>query len=198
MLEHFFGSRTRLRLLKIFFRSADRAFYVRELARLADTQLHAVRREIKNLELLNLIAPVEPSARQSSETGTERSKYYQLNTTAFLYPELRALLLKGELLEQNQLIAEIAAKGGRITLLLLTGIFTEDPNVTTDMLIVGSVKPAVIAKLVKQYEMDLYKSIRYTLMDEKEFKDRRHIGDKFLYTIFEAKHLFAVNEYNLT
>jgi len=198
MLEHFFGSKTRLRLLKTFFRSPERAFYVRELARLVETQLHAVRREIDNLERLSLIAQVEPTAHQSSESGTERSKYYQLNSDCFLYAELKALLMKGELFEQNQLIEEVKLKGGTISLLMLTGIFTNETNVSTDMLIVGTIKPTIIAKIIKQYEADLNKSIRYTLMDEKEFKDRRHVGDKFLYTVFEAKHIFAVNEFNLT
>ncbi len=198
MLEHFFGSKTRLRLLKTFFRSPDRAFFVRELARSVETQLHAVRREIENLEHLGVIKQIEPTARQSAEGGTERSKYYQLDTGCFIYHELKALLTKGELLEQNELIEEIKARGGEIQLLLLTGLFTDESAVTTDMLIVGSIKPMVVSKLVKQYEADLGKSIRYTLMDEKEFKDRRHIGDKFLYTIFEAKHIFAVNVFNLS
>ncbi len=198
MLEHFFGSKTRLKLLKIFFRSPEQNFFVRELARLAETQLHAVRREISNLERMNLIMQVPADEAKSNEVGTERSKYYQLNGRSLLFAEIKALLDKGELMEEKQLIDEIVLKGGDIKLFILTGIFNGEKNANTDLLLVGKLKPAVIMKIIKMYEKDLGKAIRYTLMDEKEFKDRREMGDKFLYNIFEVKHNLVVNEYNLS
>ncbi len=198
MLEHFFGSKTRLKLLKIFFRSPEQAFYMRELARLAETQLHAVRREISNLERMNLIVQVPLKEAKKRDTGTERSKYYQLHAASLLYHELKALLLKAELLEEKELIEELKDKGGEIKMFILTGLFTQDKDVNSDMLLVGKLKPLVVGKLVKRYETELGKTIRYTLMDEEEFKDRREIGDKFLYSVFEAKHIFIVNEYNLS
>ena len=42
------------------------------------------------------------------------------------------------------------------------------------------------------------KAVRYTIFTDKEFRERREIGDKFLYGLFEAKHLLPVNHYNLT
>ena len=198
MLEHFFGSKTRLKLLKIFFRSPEQAFYVRELARLAETQLHAIRREISNLERMSLIVQIPIQEAKNGETGTERSKYYQLHTASFLHAELKALLLKAELMEEKELIEEIKQKGGELKLFILTGLFTEEKEVSTDILLVGKLKPLTIAKLVKRYEAELGKTIRYALMDEKEFKDRREIGDKFLYSVFEAKHILIVNEYQLS
>lgn len=199
MLEHFFGSKTRLKLLKIFFRSPERAFFVRELARLIDIQLHAVRREIANLEKLKVIKAVTPeAATRDPEIGTERSKFYQLDDQAPLFEELKALLSKAEVLEEKDLIEEIKSKAGKVTLFLLTGMFTNDPDATTDILLVGQLKPFLIAKIIRRYEDDLGKVIRYTLMEDSEFKDRRHIGDKFLYTVFESKHVFLVNDYDVS
>lgn len=197
MLEHFFGSKTRLKLLKIFFRSPERPFYVRELARIIGTHLHAVRREIANLQKLQLIKMVEVEASEN-EGGTERSKYYQIDPLSPLYNELKALLDKAELMEEKQLIEEIKSKGGELKLLLLTGIFTDEREASTDLMIVGKLKPLVLAKIIQKYEEDLGKTIRYTFMSEQEFKDRRHVGDRFLFNIFESKHVFVVNEYNLS
>jgi hypothetical protein len=53
----------------------------------------------------------------------------------------------------------------------------------------------VIAKIIQAYEDDMGKAVRYTLMDEREFRDRREIGDRFLYSIFEAKHIMVVNRF---
>lgn len=197
MLEHFFGSATRVKILQIFFRSPERAFYVRELSRLIDTQLNGVRREIANLEMLGLLEHVAASEAQATELGTERSKYYQLKTDSLLFPELKALLLKAELLEEQALIEAIKNRGGVIKLLILTGSFTGAPDSETDLLLVGECKPLVMAKLIRDYEEDLGRPIRYTIMDEKEFKDRREIGDKFIYGVFESRHITAVDQLHL-
>ena len=51
-----------------------------------------------------------------------------------------------------------------------------------------------VAKVMRDFEKFLNRSIRYTILDEKEFSERREIGDRFLYSIFEAKHIFAIDE----
>ena len=198
MLEHFFGSRTRLKLLKVFFRSPERSFYVRELARTINTQLNAVRREISNLQKLKIIKQVESPENNLEEIGTGRSKYYQVDELSPLFNELRALLTKSEVLEEQQLIEEIKHKGGKLKLFLLTGIFTGEKDASTDILIVGKLKGTALSKLIRRYEADLGKTVRYTFMTEDEFKDRRQIGDRFLFAILETKHVFVVNEMNVS
>jgi hypothetical protein len=195
MLEHFFGSKTRVKLMKTFFRHPEQPFYVRELARLIETQLNAVRREIAHLELAGLLVPVPQADVPNRDLGTDRSKYYKLNTKAMLYSELKALLMKAEVMEEQALVNEVKEKAGDVALLLLTGHFTQEPDVDTDMLIVGTLKPTIIAKIIQAYEDDMGKAVRYTLMDEREFRDRREIGDRFLYSIFEAKHIMVVNRF---
>ncbi len=194
MLEHFFGSKTRVKLLNIFFRSPAKSFYVRELARLAETQLNAVRRELANLVSIGLVAPVAAPGKGGETAGTERSKFYQLRSDSLLFPELKALLLKAQILEEQHLIETVKRRAGRISLFILTGFFTNEPDVETDMLIVGAVKPVVIATLIKSYEREAGRSVRYTLMDSREFRERHELGDKFLYSIFEARHITAVDE----
>ncbi|MSU75203.1 MAG: hypothetical protein EXS55_01670 [Candidatus Magasanikbacteria bacterium] len=197
MLEHFFGSRTRFKLLQIFFRSPTKSFYVRELARLAGTQLNGVRRELANLENLGLIAPVEVNDSLPGAGGTERSKYFRVCTDSLLFPELKSLLLKAELLEEREFVELIKKRGGDIALFMLTGIFTQENEIETDILIVGKIKPQSVARIIKDYENELGRTVRYTVMDEKEFQSRREIGDKFLYRIFEARHLNVIDEYGI-
>ena len=38
------------------------------------------------------------------------------------------------------------------------------------------------------------KQIRYTIMTEREYSERKEIGDKFLYGILESKHVVIVDE----
>jgi len=198
MLEHLIGSKTRLKLLQLFFRSSGRSFYVREMARQLETQLNAVRREIANLEKLGIIRQVDASTAKIEEIGTERSKYYKLNTDFLLYPELQALLIKSQELEEQKLIEDIKRKGGKIKFLLLTGNFTSEPAALTDLLIVGQVKVVFIAKVIRDFEKLVGRPIRYTVMEEEEFRDRREIGDRFLYSVFESKNIVALDELGIS
>ncbi len=195
MIEQLFGSKTRVKLLHIFFHSPDRPFYVRELARLAESQLNAIRRELSNLEKVGIIAPVVVAEGEIQDgSGTGRSKYYKLNAGCLLYAELKALLFKAQILYERELIEMLKDKAGKLKILLFTGCFTDAKNAETDILLVGEIRPVVVSKLVADFEKKLGKSLRYTIMTEKEFKDRREIGDKFLYSIFEEKHVIVIDE----
>lgn len=195
MLEQLFGSKTRVKLLHIFFHSPERPFYVRELARLAESQLNAVRRELGNLQKVGIIMPVVVDAVEAEEsTGTGRSKYYKLDPSSLLHTELKSLLFKAQILYERELIEVLKAKAGKLKMLLFTGCFTDAKNAETDILLVGEIRPMLVSKLVTDFEKKLGKPLRYTIMSEKEFNDRREIGDKFLYSIFEGKHVRAVDE----
>ncbi len=197
MLEQLFGSKTRLKLLYLFFRSPDRSYFVRELARLTETQLNAVRRELSNLSDLEIVSQVSADSKKMDELGTERSKYYKVNTGCLLYPELKALLMQAQVLEEQKLIEALKNKAGNIKLMLLTGIFTGQDDAPTDILMVGELKPMATSKLIKEFEKVMGKPIRYTVMDLKEYRERNEIGDRFLYNIFECKHLKAVDLINV-
>ena len=198
MLEQLIGSKTRVKLLQLFFQSPHKSFYVREIARLTDSQLNAVRRELGNLERLGLLG--ECVGNENFEGGgldfvrVNRSKYYKLRQDCLLLNELKALLLKAQILKERDMLEQIKSKAGKLKLLLLTGSFSSTKDVGTDILIVGEVKPLVVAKLITTFEKQQGKTIRYTIMTEKEFFERKEIGDRFLYGLLESKYLTVVNE----
>ena len=194
MLEHLFGSKTRLKLLQVFFYSPDKFFYVRELSRLVGIQLNAVRREIANLEKLGIIYPVSKEQIKEREIGTEKSKYYSVRIDSLLYNELKALLSKVKVMEEQEIITEITDKAGDLKIFLLSGVFTACKDATVDMLLVGKIKPVTMKRLVKKCETILRQPLRYTIMTENEYIERKEIGDKFLYNIFEGEHVVVVDK----
>ena len=46
MVEQLFGSKTRVKLLQLFYSNPNRSFYVREITRKIDEQINSVRREL--------------------------------------------------------------------------------------------------------------------------------------------------------
>lgn len=197
MLEHLFGSKTRLKLLRIFFRDPQRPFFVRELARMIDIQINAVRREIELLLEMSMIKEAQHIAPDSHESGATLRKYYQVNTACIVYQELLALLLKEQVMGEEQFIKDIENKVGPLRLLLLSGRFTQDSKAPTDLLLVGDLKQRSLAKLIQDYELEFGFEIRYTAMTEQEFIERRYVMDKFIFSLFECRHIKAVNKMDL-
>lgn len=192
MLEHLFGSKTRVRLLRLFFAEPEKMYFVRELTRILDVQINAIRRELELLQAAEIVEEVK-AADIPGEDPDSIKKYYRLSQSSLLFPELQALIYKEKLLTEHLFVEDLKAKAGDLKMLVLSGHFTDDEKAPTDMLIVGDVREKAVTSLIEQYEHDHRVSFRYTFMKEQEFLDRRHIMDKFLFTLFESKIIKAVD-----
>lgn len=198
MLEHLFGSKTRLKLLKVFFRKPDTLFYVRELTRILEVQINAIRRELDLLVQSGMVKEMENNDKSQDEiSGAHLRKYYALNKESILYEEMRALLTKAQMIGEQQFVSEILEKAGDIKLFIVTGHFTGDKKAPIDIMLVGDIKEITFSKIIKKYEKEFGFDVRYTLMTESEFADRRHVMDKFLFSIFEAGHTKILNKLSL-
>ncbi|MDD5039958.1 MAG: winged helix-turn-helix domain-containing protein [Patescibacteria group bacterium] len=183
MLEQIFGSRTRVKLLRIFLTNPETDYFVRELTRKIRERINSVRRELDNLEEIGLITTHEGKLR----------KYYRVDQNFILFPELRSLILKSQMTVERNLGKRIQ-QVGQVSYLALTGIFTGVSDTPTDILIVGKVNRLKLKRLVSNFQKDLDKKIRYTVMTRQEFEYRNDLTDKFLYTILENKKIVITDK----
>ncbi|MFA6410216.1 MAG: helix-turn-helix domain-containing protein [Candidatus Buchananbacteria bacterium] len=197
MLEQLFSSKTRVKLLRLFLNNPAQPFYLRELARKLGTQLNSVRREIDNLESVGIIKSINlEETEQSTKGGKEKAgskKYFLADTDFILYPELKALLLKAQLLLEKNFVSKIE-KLSQLKLFILTGIFVGLEGSQTDLLLVGMINRKTLAKIVRDFEREIGRSVNYTAMSYQEFKYRQDITDKFLYDILEGRKIVVVDK----
>ena len=205
MLEQLFGSKTRVKLLRLFLNNPSQPFYLRELARKLKTQLNSVRREVNNLVKLGIIKSVHlaDSASESNKSKKKRmirkrgsKKYFLANTDFILYPELKALLLKAQLLLERNFVSKIE-RMAKVKLFILTGIFVGIEGFATDMLLVGTVNRKRLAHIVRDFEKELNRNINYTVMSVQEYKYRQDITDRFLYDILEGRKMIITDRITL-
>lgn len=192
MLEHIFGSKTRLKMLRIFFQNGDQAFYVRELSRLVGSQINAVRREIANLLEASVIVSAEGEADNQPNSGNSKRKYFRLNEASILNQELRSLLIKARFFSEQKLVEQINQLG-KIDYLLLSGCFVGSSSAPTDFLVVGELSRKDLAELVEHFEKEFGGEVRYTIMKTKEFLYRRDVADHFLSDLLSQKHVVAID-----
>lgn len=192
MIEQLFGSKTRVKLLQLFYSNPNRSFYVREITRKIDEQINSVRRELANLLSIGII---------SSDTNNNRL-YYEVNQEYEYYAALRAIFGNGVMPE----VAEGAPKEkpaqqlkglGNVDLALLTGQFTRDESSGIDFLIVGDVNPTQVAKYIADMEAQEGKEIRYTVMNTDEFKYRQQVNDRFLSVVLDSKMQVILDKHHI-
>jgi hypothetical protein len=193
MLEHLFGSKTRVRLLRLFLHHPDDAFFVRELSRKTHIQMHAVRRELDNLIRFGLLIEVADEEPKAGAGPTGQRRYLRLNKNFILYNELYALLIKSQVLLEENFVKKIRDTG-TIKYLALTGRFVNEPDMPTDLLIVGRVNRDRLERLTRDFEREFGADVRFTVLTPQEYQYRRQVGDKFLYQILDGKKIDVVSE----
>lgn len=199
MLEQLFGSKTRVNLLRLFLNNPHQPYYLRELARKLKTQLNSIRREVENLEAVGIIKSVQLSIETKNKKDKVKKgskKYFLTNQDFILFPELKALVLKAQLLLEKNFVGQIE-KMIKVKLFILTGTFVGLEGCATDMLLVGTVNHKAISRMVKDLEKELSHSINYTVMSSQEFKYRQDVTDRFLYDILEDRRIVIVDKFNV-
>lgn len=195
MLEHLFGSKTRVKLMMLFLNQPEEAFFIRELTRKINTQINAVRREIENLSRFGLISEMEePDTGQAKRPGLKR-KYYKINANFPLLLEIKSLMIKSHLLMEKTLHREIASIGN-VEYLAFMGTFLgqKDP---VDLFIVGTLDADKMQQLMHKAEKDMNAQINFTCLSPQEFAYRREITDRFLISVLNNNKCVAIDKLNL-
>jgi len=202
MIEQLFGSKTRVKLLQLFYSNPNRSFYVREITRKIDEQINSVRRELANLLSIGII---------SSDTTNNRL-YYEVNQTYEFYEPLRAIFGRSgdapqlAVKKESTTVAASSSNGtdldrikalGNVEVALYTGQFTRDESSGIDALIVGDVNQHALQKFMAELESQEGKEIRYALMQPQEFNYRRQIKDRFISTVLTAKKQVLIDKNNV-
>ncbi len=198
MLEQLFGSKTRVRLLRLFLNNAKDAYFVRELTRKIGAQINAVRNELDNLVDMGLVVAVsdygeeEGEEKEKNRRSVQQRKYYRVNVESLLYPELRALFMKAQVMLEKDFVRRLTV-AGPINYLALTGFFVSEEPSPTDLLIVGKLNRDKLANVIRNFEREVGREVNYTVLTPQEFRYRRDVTDRFLYSILESRKLVVVD-----
>ena len=195
MIEQLFGSKTRVKLLKLFYGNPSRAYYVREITRKIDEQINSVRRELSNLLSVGII---------TSDT-TNNKLYYEVNQKYEYYNPLLAIFggKKDKIAstvngEENSGAEEEFKSLGHVDLVVFSGQFTRDTSSPVDVLIVGNVNKNAVDKYIAGLEEEEGgKDISYTVMNLDDFNYRNQIRDRFITRVINSKNLVLLDRHGL-
>jgi hypothetical protein len=192
MVEQLFGSKTRVKLLSLFFNNPGRPFYVREITRKIDEQINSVRRELANLLSVGLV----------SSDGSNNRLYYEVNPKYEYYEQLRSIFTSlpvksndpvvKETREEDKIVKRLRSTGA-ITFAFLTGSFARDPRTNVDIFVVGDVNKSRLAKVVSDMEKEMGRELNYSALTPDEYQYRLSLNDRFITNVLEAKKIVIID-----
>jgi hypothetical protein len=183
MLTTLFSSQTRVALLRLFFTHSENRYYVRQIARELGRDISGIKRELDNLEKAGLLV--------SDKVGNLR--YYSVNKTAAIYPEIKSIIAK-TVGVQAAIYEALAPLGG----LRQAWIYSTNAHPPGEgagavfLLIVGGVDLAELNEAITRLEDHLGREINYTVFDEGEFQRRRAEADPFLTEILSGRNVLLI------
>lgn len=185
MLERFFTSKTRVKILTLFILDPDRELHVREIVRLVKENINAVRRELNNLE--------ETGFLKSSRKGN--MKQFTLNKSMPLYNDIASMVLKTE--GVAKILKEHLNELGTITSAFIYGSFasnTAQINSDIDVFIIGNINEKKLITSLHDLENQLSREINYVLFTPEEFAIRKRKKDPFIVNVLNEPKVMLLGD----
>jgi len=176
--------KVRREVLALFFSHPDESFYLRQIARMTGVGQGAVQRELKRLTEAGIITRI----------GHGRQVDYQVKHDCPIFSELLSLITKTAGLA-DVLRKALAPIADQIEIAFIYGSQahgTAGASSDVDILIAGNVDELTLHRVITQAEMHLDRAVNYTLLDQREFKNRREEKGGFLDRVLNSKIIFIV------
>lgn len=211
MIEQLFGSKTRAKLLQLFYSNPNRSFYVREITRKIDEQINSVRRELSNLLSIGII---------KSDANNNRL-YYEVDQ-AYQYYRPLAEIFGGLIVETvaptskkktasatpkktvaatpkvESEITKMLRATGKVDLAIFTGQLTRDERSGVDVVIVGDVNQTKVVHFIEELEKKEGKELAFTVLKADDYEYRLQIRDRFLDSVLASKKQIIINDLGLS
>ena len=190
-VEKLFGSKTRAKLLQLFFSSPSKSFYIREMTRVIDEQINSVRRELSNLESIGII----------KNESFDNKVYYSANSKHPFYRPMVDIFSKKINSTREQDVKESTwdeycrpVKNYLAGLIVTNRLPGQDG---LDLLIIGNDRTKKLTRWAEVIEKKQGKTINYAIMTPEDFTYRKSVRDRFVEDVLEMEIIEIIDPENL-
>ena len=189
--EKLFGSKTRAKLLQLFFENPEKSFYVREMTRVIEEQINSVRRELNNLESIGII---------KSETFDNKIYYSANSKHPFTRPlteifSKKVSTSRGPEAKASTWDDYIRPVKHYLKGLVVTNRLPGQDGI--DLLVIGNDRTKKLTRWAEVVEKKLGKPINYVIMSTDDFTYRKNVKDRFITEVFEMEISEIIDPDNL-
>jgi len=196
-LAKLFGGQAKIKIMRLFLLNPELLLSVDDIISRSRVQRAGVRREINLLLSINFIKQkfiVESGARG----GKKKISAWILNSEFEYLRPIKDLLVDPNLLVQEDLVQKFKPIG-KINLMLISGVFIDNPESRVDLMIVGDkIKKNVLSQVIKGLESEIGKELNYVVFDNTEFIYRMNMYDKLVCDILDFPHAKIIDTNKLS
>jgi uncharacterized protein len=179
-------SRNRRAVLGLLYGHPDRAFYLRQVVRMARGGHGAIQRELKSLATAGIVR----------RTVRDKQVYFQANADCPVFEELKALIVKTAGVA-DVLRAALAPLGDRVQIALIYGSMAaarQKAGSDVDVLVVGDVAFREVAAALVDTQSQLGRDVNPTVYTPDEFRSKLSAGHHFLTSVLHRETVFLIGD----
>jgi DNA-binding transcriptional ArsR family regulator len=179
-LEKLFGSKTRAKLLALFFENPEKSYYVREITRVIEEQINSVRRELTNLSTLGLVK-IENYENKVYYSANMKHPFARPMTEIFARSSAMNYASDDQKVEVKRVsIWEeyVRPVANLISALIVTNRIPGQDGL--DLLIIGDNRTHKLTHWAEVVEKRQGKPLNYAIMSREDYIYRRSVRDKYL------------------
>ena len=186
ILEKLFGSRERVKLMRLFLFNPDTIFSFSEVSARSATFLGRARKELAIFLKVGLVK--RRHLRGEGNKKGNKSGFILDQNFSYLKP-VRNLLIQQILVSDAEIIRRMAKSMNKIKLIIEAGVFIQDLDSRVDFLVVGDgIKHNAVDRAIRNLESEIGKEIVYAVFETADFKYRLGMYDKLIRDILVFPH----------
>ena len=120
--------------------------------------------------------------------------YYRINTRYPYLEELSGFLVKKNRDQFKDCVLSEFEKLNHTELVVLTGLFSGQLSMPTDVVVVGAPTPGILKRTIEKIEKEIRQEIYYTLFTPAEFEERVNMFERFTRDLFDNPHVIAMDK----
>lgn len=197
ILGKLFSSPARVRILRLFLLNSEQGFESKDISIKTKTQISVVRKELSLLSHIGFIKKklftkeiVIPSKKKKLPPKIKYKKIqgWFLNTSFQYLEQFRSLLSDPDFFDRAALVSRFR-NAGKLKLLIVSGVFIQDPESRADLLVVGDkLKKGIIDDAIRTIEAEVGRELSYAVFTTAEFLYRAEMYDKLICDMLEFPH----------
>jgi len=178
-------SKTRRKILQLFFSDLDKKYYLRELERILNLPVGNIRRELLGLEKAGIF--------KREKIGNQI--YYSVNRQSPIFEEFKKIVSKTIGVEAS--LQKALKKIKNIKVAFIFGSYAkgkEDSLSDIDLMIVGTPDEGLLVSKIVKLEKQLNREINYHIFSERDWKKKIKEKDPFLENVLFQPKIFLIGK----
>src|SRR3989338_11605283 len=202
ILGKLFSSEALVKIMRLFLMNPLEVFDAADIGRRAKINPRKVSYEVSLLNRVGMIKAgtkqVEIFFKKTKKTKIKKVKGWVLDPDFALLSQLKKLVLNAAPIAREKLLGKFKGLGSRLKLVVLSGVFMDNADARTDVLVVGdSISRARLEKTLRSVESSIGKELNYAFFSTEEFLYRVSMYDQFIREIMESPHEKLINKLNI-